>query len=453
MLGYRIKEIVIENFLKEKKKIVIEFDLKTNILIGANGCGKTTILKMISSLSTKNLDYFKDIPFTRFSLKLENGKEYFIEKEKTKVNYLFKENLSSKKKLLMTSENKSRDLYFDRSINLYEKYEKYEELKIMLGREYNSRYDVKQERKKEEIKVDFIPLTRTYHFFDEKDYEYLNINELFAQLKEEHMQAISFYSKENEKFKDKILILPFSDGAKMGTFISNLYAIINFTDEEAHKIIDTYQELVDKKEILKIEEQLLKIKEIRMEILKKDGELENVTEQELLERVIEDKLSQDMYILLMDSPRIEMINSIGKLAAELLTKKEKIFEKFRKIESVLNLFFKESNKTIAISRNGELKILENNRSLDTKYLSSGEKQLITLFTHIILKTYKEGNKIFMIDEPEVSLHLYWQEKFMDALNKIGENQYILATHSPEIIGKYMSKVKVINSGGVFKDAN
>ena len=46
------------------------------------------------------------------------------------------------------------------------------------------------------------------------------------------------------------------------------------------------------------------------------------------------------------------------------------------------------------------------------------------------------NTLIMIDEPEISLHLSWQDIFVDALLKAcPKYQFVLATHSPNIISK------------------
>ena len=46
-----------------------------------------------------------------------------------------------------------------------------------------------------------------------------------------------------------------------------------------------------------------------------------------------------------------------------------------------------------------------------------------------------------MDEPELSLHLSWQNKLVETIRKINDNmQIVFATHSPEIIGKYDEKV-------------
>lgn len=66
-------------------------------------------------------------------------------------------------------------------------------------------------------------------------------------------------------------------------------------------------------------------------------------------------------------------------------------------------------------------------------LSSGEKQLF--LRTLAIKMLEPENSIIMIDEPELSLHPKWQQKIVDVYRKIGRNnQIILATHSPHILG-------------------
>ena len=66
-------------------------------------------------------------------------------------------------------------------------------------------------------------------------------------------------------------------------------------------------------------------------------------------------------------------------------------------------------------------------------LSNGEQTLY--FRAIYLSKLNPQNSIIMIDEPEDSLHPTWQQKVLKLYQNIGENnQLIVATHSPHIIG-------------------
>jgi predicted ATP-dependent endonuclease of OLD family len=63
-------------------------------------------------------------------------------------------------------------------------------------------------------------------------------------------------------------------------------------------------------------------------------------------------------------------------------------------------------------------------------LSSGEKQMISLFARLYLYPRK---KIFLIDEPELSLSLSWQRRILpDILRSPSCEQIVAITHSPFI---------------------
>jgi len=72
-------------------------------------------------------------------------------------------------------------------------------------------------------------------------------------------------------------------------------------------------------------------------------------------------------------------------------------------------------------------------------LSSGEKQLLIQFMEVVLQEGK--SLIFIADEPELSLHVTWQEKLLNALRNLNGNaQLIVATHSPDIVADFSKKV-------------
>ncbi len=65
-------------------------------------------------------------------------------------------------------------------------------------------------------------------------------------------------------------------------------------------------------------------------------------------------------------------------------------------------------------------------------LSSGERQLLRIY----LEALFAENIPLIIDEPELSMHIDWQRKFIGALRKLSpDSQIIIATHSPEIMAE------------------
>ena len=78
--------------------------------------------------------------------------------------------------------------------------------------------------------------------------------------------------------------------------------------------------------------------------------------------------------------------------------------------------------------------------VDIHHLSSGEKQIVTFFAYLIFGLQNTNQSLFIVDEPELSLHLYWQRLFVDTILEINPDiQLIFATHAPEIIGKHRDK--------------
>lgn len=67
-------------------------------------------------------------------------------------------------------------------------------------------------------------------------------------------------------------------------------------------------------------------------------------------------------------------------------------------------------------------------------LSSGELNDLVMFYNLVFNSSKSG--LVLIDEPEISWHIEWQESFLDDLLKICSMngfQTIVATHSPHIV--------------------
>lgn len=67
-------------------------------------------------------------------------------------------------------------------------------------------------------------------------------------------------------------------------------------------------------------------------------------------------------------------------------------------------------------------------------LSSGEKQILIIFYLLLFKT--RPGSLVIIDEPEVSLHVSWQQqigKYMKDIARVRDLKLIVSTHSPSVI--------------------
>ncbi len=95
----------------------------------------------------------------------------------------------------------------------------------------------------------------------------------------------------------------------------------------------------------------------------------------------------------------------------------------------------ENKRVVAQSREGFRIEIDEGNSLVPSSLSSGEQQILVLAYEVLFKSEQET--LVLIDEPELSLHVLWQDSFVEDLSRMGavrNLQFILATHSPSLIG-------------------
>lgn len=102
----------------------------------------------------------------------------------------------------------------------------------------------------------------------------------------------------------------------------------------------------------------------------------------------------------------------------------------------INNFFKYTGKSINVTSTGKIFATHvgSKRKININELSSGEQQIITIVSHIIFR--EQNNSLILIDEPELSLHIHWQDMLKNFFENFRNNktiQLILATHSPELV--------------------
>ncbi|MEZ9529538.1 AAA family ATPase [Vibrio sp. 10N.286.51.F4] len=131
--------------------------------------------------------------------------------------------------------------------------------------------------------------------------------------------------------------------------------------------------------------------------------------------------STDLYNL----QQISQIRSLNDITDKNMTN-------IKSLLKTLNDFFSKEEKMFALGSDGFLEIKKDNRKILPKSLSSGEKQLLYIFMKVINGSDKP--MVLFLDEPEISMHLSWQEKLLDALKIIHPNLQIIAvSHSPALV--------------------
>lgn len=114
------------------------------------------------------------------------------------------------------------------------------------------------------------------------------------------------------------------------------------------------------------------------------------------------------------------------------------YSKISKYLEVVSRFFKEGGKRILFGKDYELGFEHQSHPgvvRPLKELSSGERQILIILTYLAFVSGEDS--IFVIDEPELSLHLVWQGLLVGAVKDLRPAgcQIVLATHAPEIAGR------------------
>lgn len=151
--------------------------------------------------------------------------------------------------------------------------------------------------------------------------------------------------------------------------------------------------------------------------------------EESVQLMLELKESQTEELLnIFDNERRKMLEANKSIRSYLDTLEKFLSESGKKLwfseESLQLAFYIESagEKAEGIGRN-------------LKDLSSGERQILIVLTYLAFLSGPDS--IFIIDEPELSLHLRWQGYLIEALQKLRPpgSQIVIATHAPEIAGR------------------
>lgn len=158
--------------------------------------------------------------------------------------------------------------------------------------------------------------------------------------------------------------------------------------------------------------------------------------QDLFSAETSDELREKFFSWISIGPRLSLIRKAEELVSKFNDDETIIFRETNSYISIVNSFFRDSKKEIRFGEDSSLTVsLASGVDADAYHLSSGERQLFVLITTLMFNEDHKNSNILIIDEPELSLHIKWQEMFVDSLLAANPStQLIFATHSPSIIG-------------------
>lgn len=123
----------------------------------------------------------------------------------------------------------------------------------------------------------------------------------------------------------------------------------------------------------------------------------------------------------------KVVSDINKIETEI----ETAAASRKKLEDLIKSMFS-GNKKI-IFKDTEINVeIPGGDNIPLNLLSSGEKHLLRIFIETLLTSVST----LLIDEPEISLHIDWQERLISEMQQLNPDaQFIIATHSPAIMAK------------------
>lgn len=167
----------------------------------------------------------------------------------------------------------------------------------------------------------------------------------------------------------------------------------------------------------------------------KTKEIDSIPPQKMEKKLYSEESSRVLAKWFVNSHQLGRINRLVKLIDEYEKKQLEINSEIEKFTLLVNSFLEQTSKKIIVTNRGEIKIFIASTERTLTVMSSGERQILIILAHLCLNSSLPKNGIFIVDEPELSLHLAWQEMFVEAVQTASpELQIILATHSPAIIG-------------------
>ena len=362
-------------------EIPLNREERITIIHGPNGFGKTIVLRMLAALCSRNYDLFREVPFKTFTIQFDDGRcltvTAVIEAD-SEFAAAFGPNIDLQFRISHPRASEP----IDSQAGVVEKPKKGEVSKLLAEGPVvrlvrTQRLDVEQHD--EQVELGASALKPTVVAYSE---------ELAAQMR----LTLAEYATRSQEF-DR-------------TFPVRLLSHTKSEPLAAEELRKRMAGLEQKRATL-----------MRLGFLEPEPGLEQASVQ-----AIETK--RDVLSVYVDDMESKL-SVFDEMASKVQLFKRIINERF--------LF-----KRLEIHRDqGFVFTSDTGAQLRPSALSSGEQHELILFYELLFKLQK--NALVLIDEPEISLHVAWQEKFLGDLMEVvrlSEIDVVVATHSPEIIGEH-----------------
>ena len=388
-LNIGISKILVDKlFDSYSYEIDLNTDKNISILIGPNGCGKTTILKIIRFMLSGigNVEEILQIPFKSITCELSNGRKIKLEFLHNKLTAFI-----DSKEAAVFGEDQGLDL----ADNVFR-------FQVSL-KEFHCHFNTK-----------FISAQRLLSEIDEETddarQEGQNVRQYadtISKIKEDFKEFCEQTEKEYNQEKSSAEHHLFDNYIKYG------YTVLDdaLFEEQWKEFSAQRNEYEQNKALIHF--------------------FSHLDDDKVIEQYKNKGVDKKFLCLYLEMFKGTLVR-LGKAHEKTMLFQEIINDRFKITKKQLQYRYGEMYLTVG---NGK-KTKEIPFKELSKVLSSGEKNDFIMFYNLIFNC--KNSKVF-IDEPEISLHIEWQERYINDLYRICQMnniQALVATHSPNIINEH-----------------
>lgn len=427
----KIAQFKVENLFNSFTH-VIDFKNETGItlMLGQNGLGKTVMLNLIKSIFSYNFDKVLDVCFSKVVITFDNNNKIELEQRIEKDNihdlifyYYEKDNLISQDSLHAMAENSDKAMREIREYILpyYRRFDENEWVDRRSGERCTTNELILLHN--DLIPKEILTKWRKYPIWLTDVIDLFNVNLIETQRLLTTVQIEERYSRPHKEYRNTV-----EEYSK--ELLAEINAKLASSTELAAKLDRTYpNRLIDRlKNISDISQKDLNCKLNDLEIKRKRLSivgLIDLKEEPVLQSISnQEKAIKEVLLVYIDdsNKKLEVYDSLA--------------DKIELLMRIINSRF--LFKKLSINRDTGFNFVstKNGQPIDLNKLSSGEQHMLILFYQLLFKY--SSQTLLLIDEPEISLHISWQKRFIEDLQqilKLNSMEILIATHSPSIIGK------------------
>ncbi len=417
----RLTEIRTEKLLGLFDHVVpLNMDERITIVHGPNGYGKTALLRIVSALFNRQFSVLLELPFESITMAFDNGEILRLRRGMDSL-----QEFDQPRSIIIESRQDSFEVFHLANItpNSVDEF------------------------------MPFLTRTGSQEWIDDRTGELLTLNEIAVRFPEHFPPHVRPRTKEMpasllsliEGFTVHYIQAHRLEsnekplrGNRRDRYITPTAAVTRYAAELANRIqltLGRYAELSQSLDrsfphrLVAAPGSQLSLDDLRKNLLQLEDRQKKLTDVGLLDRESDPFYS----VHVADASKLDVLSIYVADARRKLGVFDDLYSRislFQKLISKRFLF-----KTMLIDKQeGFIFRTRKNKPLAATSLSTGEQHELVLLYEMLFRV--ETNALIVVDEPEISLHIAWQEQFLKDLREItqlSKFDVLIATHSPQII--------------------